>query len=334
MIVGFEACLRHRPSSLIIDTLGNAFAYPAFRLLWPTVQVVSYTHYPFISEDMIGKVCRGQEAFNNSQLVARNPLLRAAKVAYYRVLLWVYAWCGGMIGTAMANSNWTAAHLKRIWKRSKIHLVYPPCDVKPFLDNTAKRANRNIVSLSQFRPEKNHRLQLEAFAHFLQKYPQTNDDVNLVMIGGCRDESDRQRVDELKRLAIELGISDRVQIKTDLPFDQVCSLLKTSFIGLHTMPEEHFGISIVEFMAAGLITVAHGSGGPKTDIIEPGVNGFLATDAQGYAAVLASIYSGSNETLDEIKMNARKKATEVFSLAAFQTRFLSLLRPTFNYESQ
>lgn len=34
------------------------------------------------------------------------------------------------------------------------------------------------------------------------------------------------------------------------------------------MKEEHFGISVVEMMAAGLFTVAHNSGGPKLDIIK------------------------------------------------------------------
>lgn len=39
------------------------------------------------------------------------------------------------------------------------------------------------------------------------------------------------------------------------------------FKGLHTMWNEHFGISVVELMAAGLVVVAHNSGGPKLDII-------------------------------------------------------------------
>jgi len=34
------------------------------------------------------------------------------------------------------------------------------------------------------------------------------------------------------------------------------------------MRAEHFGISIVEMMASGLITVAHNSAGPKYDIIQ------------------------------------------------------------------
>lgn len=35
------------------------------------------------------------------------------------------------------------------------------------------------------------------------------------------------------------------------------------------MWNEHFGIGIVEMMAAGLLVIAHNSGGPKTDIITP-----------------------------------------------------------------
>ena len=33
------------------------------------------------------------------------------------------------------------------------------------------------------------------------------------------------------------------------------------------MKDEHFGIVIVELMSAGLVTIAHASGGPLQDII-------------------------------------------------------------------
>jgi alpha-1,2-mannosyltransferase len=39
------------------------------------------------------------------------------------------------------------------------------------------------------------------------------------------------------------------------------------------MWNEHFGIGVVELLAAGVLTVAHDSGGPRSDI--------LAADAQG-----------------------------------------------------
>ena len=40
-------------------------------------------------------------------------------------------------------------------------------------------------------------------------------------------------------------------------------------VGIHTMVNEHFGIGIVEYMAAGLIPLANGSGGPLLDIVVP-----------------------------------------------------------------
>ena len=56
-------------------------------------------------------------------------------------------------------------------------------------------------------------------------------------------------------------------MKPNLHFKKMIKEFSYAKIGIHTMLEEHFGISIVEMMAAGLYTVAHNSGGPKEDII-------------------------------------------------------------------
>jgi alpha-1,2-mannosyltransferase len=73
-------------------------------------------------------------------------------------------------------------------------------------------------------------------------------------------------------------------------FPTVLGWLSRSSIGLSTMVDEHFGINIIEFMvclhllfswvpdmtthfriakAAGIIPIAHASGGPLRDIIVP-----------------------------------------------------------------
>ena len=49
--------------------------------------------------------------------------------------------------------------------------------------------------------------------------------------------------------------------------EAIVDVFKISKVAIHTMKEEHFGISIVEMMSAGLITIAHASGGPQHDII-------------------------------------------------------------------
>jgi hypothetical protein len=45
------------------------------------------------------------------------------------------------------------------------------------------------------------------------------------------------------------------------PFSFICELLGEAAAGLHTMRDEHFGISVVEYMAAGAVPVPPHSGG-------------------------------------------------------------------------
>lgn len=52
-------------------------------------------------------------------------------------------------------------------------------------------------------------------------------------------------------LAKELGIADQVEFCVNASFDQLRALLGDAVAGLHTMVDEHFGISVVEYMAAG-----------------------------------------------------------------------------------
>jgi alpha-1,2-mannosyltransferase len=71
----------------------------------------------------------------------------------------------------MVNSSWTKAHIEALWWRISVpRLVHPPCDTRALqalpLDRKFKRLY--LVSLAQFRPEKDHTLQLQAFARARQ----------------------------------------------------------------------------------------------------------------------------------------------------------------------
>lgn len=110
-----------------------------------------------------------------------------------------------------------------------------------------------VVSVAQYRPEKNHALQLHAFHRLLQLYPEHGCQPRMVLIGGCRNDADEARVQELKQLRQELQLSDTVDILVNLPYDQLLDYLSRAKIGLHTMRDEHFGIGVVEFLASGLV---------------------------------------------------------------------------------
>lgn len=73
----------------------------------------------------------------------------------------------------------------------------------------------------------------------------------LKFIGGCRGKEDEARLKELQAYAAELGLSEHVEWYVNAPYEQLKQLLGGAVGGLHTMLDEHFGISVVEYMAAG-----------------------------------------------------------------------------------
>lgn len=73
---------------------------------------------------------------------------------------------------------------------------------------------------------------------------------------------------------------------------------------------EHFGIEIVEYMAAGLLTFANRSGGPLLDIIETSgpdgsQTGFMAEDDINYPNAIVNILYSTKEQNDVIRNAAR-----------------------------
>ena len=77
------------------------------------------------------------------------------------------------------------------------------------------------------------------------------------------------------------------------------------------MWKEHFGMGVVEMMAAGLITIAHNSAGPKEDIIgnEQNSVGFLASSKEEYAdCILRAFEMYDQKAGQEMIKNARQKS--------------------------
>jgi alpha-1,2-mannosyltransferase len=282
VVLAAEALFRS-PAALFIDTTGFAFTYPLARYAF-AAQVHCYTHYPTISEDMLRVVFERRPAHNNSGAVSRSLLLARVKWVYYKLFALAYAAAGRAAHLAFVNSTWTRGHIDSLWSLpdGRIHTVYPPCDTKglqsiplgvvtPFEQlREEKEAEERVVaaglpvrenlimSLAQFRPEKDHALQLRAFALFLQQLKSQCQErdvsvprMTLALLGGVRDEGDQQRVAELRRLATELGIEESVRFELNQPASVVRDYLSRSTVALHTMWNEHFGIGVVEFMAAG-----------------------------------------------------------------------------------
>lgn len=96
------------------------------------------------------------------------------------------------------------------------------------------------------------------------------------------------RIEDLKIQANYLGITANVEFQVDIPYAALKKELQKASAAIHTMWNEHFGIAVVECIAAGLITVAHNSGGPRMDIVREGC-GFRASTPEEYADAFSRI---------------------------------------------
>ncbi|CAF4523327.1 unnamed protein product, partial [Rotaria magnacalcarata] len=112
--------------------------------------------------------------------------------------------------------------------------------------------------------------------------------------------------------------------KLNINFEELKNHLNKAMIGLHTMWNEHFGIGIVEMMAAGTIVLAHKSGGPKMDIIDEGQTGFLASDIDSYATAMRLILEMTTEEREKIRERARE-SVDRFSTMSFENKFMEPL---------
>lgn len=124
-----------------------------------------------------------------------------------------------------------------------------------------------MLSVGQFRPEKDHALQIRALSALqkLSHTPQTTsphndavvsrmypsfDDVRLVILGSCRNEDDRRVLARTKALAAGVGVENRVEFVENCNFRELKARLGRASVGLHTMWNEHFGIGVVEMMVS------------------------------------------------------------------------------------
>lgn len=168
----------------------------------------------------------------------------------------------------ICNSRFTASSVCTAYDPSRVEVLYCPvpghADMSQVLgpDRDALRSEFGagpddavIVQVSRLEEGKGHRLHLEALARL-------RDTPGWVcwMIGGAQRPSERAFLAQLKALASDRGIADRVRFlgqRTD-----VMRLLSAADI--HCQPNTHpepFGITFVEALFAGLPVVATAMGG-------------------------------------------------------------------------
>lgn len=182
----------------------------------------------------------------------------------------------------LANSRYTAQWVERLWN-VPCDVLYPPVRVNVSSPVAGKQPL--ILVLGRFfDPRYGHsKKQHELFDAFVQlrRLGRLNG-WRLAMVGGA-DAANRDYVLDLKRHVRALPEGIEVELHVNAPGATVQRLLGEASMLWHAAglgehprehPErfEHFGIAVVEAMAAGAVPLVFGAAGPA-EVVRPGVDG-------------------------------------------------------------
>ena len=249
IVVNLECLCRLCPD-IYIDTMGVPYAYPLVKHV-AGCRVMAYVHYPIISSDMLNKVRQQRPSYNNVSHIATSVTVSSVKLFYYRMLSALFSWTGYSVDLAFVNSSWTEGHMRHMWSGSVqarrqhrcneehkngnlLVKVFPPCNTSHMQtyplhlgdgnlsleDNLSRVRKRMILSVGQFRPEKDHSLQLLALSELLKVDYKKYQDVRLILLGSSRNEGDEAIVQSLRALAKTLNIEKNVDFVVNAPFSK------------------------------------------------------------------------------------------------------------------
>lgn len=247
--------------------------------------------------------CYFPEYFSHLQGSSPSPIWRL----YYRPASSFYRNRVRRVGTLLSVSNYTGNFIKDKWNRDSL-TVYPPCPIENYapLSRTRKRENL-VVTVGRIVPEK----RFHAFIELAKMVPNTR----FVAIGSFSHEA-RSYFDWLKKIAPE-NFS-----LVESPLRKVREILGRAMAYVHCAQGEHFGITIVEAMAAGCVPVVHDSGGP-IEIVTSDV-GFRWQDLASAANQIKML--AENDNLREKLSSAASTRAKRFGVETFESEMEEILR--------
>jgi alpha-1,2-mannosyltransferase len=209
----------------------------------------------------------------------------------------------------LTNSEYSRDVIRRHIGAEAI-VVYPPVNIGEFLEagRTPPEEREDIVvACGRFTPEKRHELVIEVARHL--------PDVEFHIVGATSGKVSPPYIARLRRLIERYGLRN-VRLHVDYPRRDQVRLYSRAKVYIHAMIGEHFGIAVVEAMAAGLVPVVHRSGGPWNDITYQGRYGL------GYNTVEEAVEAVEKALKDYPRLSKKAQARAMeFSHERFKERF-------------
>lgn len=227
------------------------------------------------------------------------------------------------ISSVICNSKFTKDFIDKEYGVKSV-VIYPPVAVEEFAPTKKESIILSVGRFSQLQQSKRQDVLVDAFKKMTSKLK----DWKLVLIGGS-DVGGEEFVQCLRRQAKGYPI----EILENLPFSEIKRFYARSKIfwsgagydiDEDKEPEkvEHFGITVVEAMATGCVSIVQRKGGHK-EIIKDGKNGFLWESINELEQKTLNLVK--NEKLRQNVLKEGKEDAKKFSQKRFEEEVLKLV---------
>ena len=201
------------------------------------------------------------EGINNPKN-CKTKLQFSRRKEYFEILKYGY-WNLMRNSTVITNSEFSRRAIVNAFGLDNIYILSPPIDIETFR-NVALMANgddeRNdiILVISRIAPHK----KIENAIKLAKILKDNNIGKGMKIVGNLYYYY-YDYYSELKQMVLSLGLADYITFEINASLDKLLSIIRESRVYFHPMVGEHFGMSILEAMAAGLIPVVTNEGGPR-----------------------------------------------------------------------
>lgn len=215
-------------------------------------KLITYCHYPLVPELIRGlkydTVLRNYLKMCDYKFESLDKLRTKALGVYNQMM---------KSSTIVTNSIFSSKAVKLYYPRTDPLIIYPPIDIDFFsrVVSSDSRENR-IVVLGRFNPDKNIELALEV-AKVLKGM---NIKFEMTIVGNL-SKLYNPYYNYLQKLIKVNGLSDLVDLKTNVDINDLLALFGKSKVLFHPTIGEPFGMCIAEAMSAGLVPVVPNFGG-------------------------------------------------------------------------
>ena len=261
---------------ITINTNGDAAPYyhPSFS----KDNVITYCHFPstkyhiesenieYLKTDL-GMTERSNNFSEiNDHKYMNNPkncktiLQFSRRKEYFEILKYGY-WNLMKNSTVITNSEFSRREIVNALGLDNIYILSPPIDIETFRNvalttNEDDETNDIILVISRIAPHK----KIENAIKLAKILKDNNIGKGMKIVGNLYYYF-FDFYSEIKQMVLDLGLTDYITFEINASLEKLLSIIRQSRVYFHPMIGEHFGMAVLEAMAAGLIPVVPNQGG-------------------------------------------------------------------------